>query len=126
MLFRFIFLVFALTRAGLLWWDYQHTLAAEQRRAEDLAHVLAEHLNRTFGAIESAVNQLAVHSAGVGGPGAHRQAWSEVLAATLSGLQGAGSHNATAAACFVVASATPSLAATAPRRTFLPPPPADA
>src|SRR3546814_5959644 len=88
MLFRFIFLVFALTRAGLLWWDYQHTLAAEQRRAEDLAHVLAEHLNRTFGAIESAVNQLAVHSAGVGGPGAQRQEWSEVLEAPLSGLSG--------------------------------------
>src|SRR3546814_19905636 len=74
-----IFLVVALTRAGLLWWEYQHTLAAEQRRAEDLAPVLAEHLNRTFGAIESAVNQLAVHSAGVGGPGAQRQEWSEVL-----------------------------------------------
>src|SRR3546814_594748 len=114
-----IFLVFALTRAGLLCWDYPHTLAAEQRRAEDLAHVLAEHLNRTFGAIESAVNQLAVHSAGVGGPGAQRQEWSEVLEATLSGLSGVGSLNVLDADGFVVASTNPSVAGTSRRGLFL-------
>src|SRR3546814_9168106 len=57
----------------------------------------------TFGAIESAVNQLAVHSAGVGGPGAQRQEWSEVLEATLSGLSGVGSLNVLDADGFVVA-----------------------
>src|SRR3546814_19202942 len=73
----------------------------------------------TFGAIESAVNQLAVHSAGVGGPGAQRQEWSEVLEATLSGLSGVGSLNVLDADGFVVASTNPSVAGTSRRGLFL-------
>jgi hypothetical protein len=59
----------------------------------NLAHVLAEHLDRTFGPIESALNQLAVYSDRIGGPQAPRDAWGPVMAATLSGLSGIGSLN---------------------------------
>src|SRR3546814_16576885 len=59
-----IFLVFALTRAGLLWRDYQHPRAAEPRRGEELANILAAHLNRRYEAIKSADTQLAVPTQG--------------------------------------------------------------
>ena len=114
-----VFLVFVLTRAVLLWWEYDRTLAAEQRRAENLAHVLAEHLNRTFGAVESAINQLALHSERIGGPGAPPKEWAEVLEATLSGLSGVGSLNVLDADGFVVLSTNPSVTGTSRRGLYL-------
>jgi PAS domain S-box-containing protein len=114
-----VFLVFLLTRAGLLWWEYQQTFTADQRRAENLAHVLAEHLDRTFGAIESAVNQLAVHSDRIGGPQASREEWSQVLDATLSGLSGIGSLNVLDADGLVVLSTNPTVTGTSRRGLYL-------
>jgi len=114
-----VLLVFVLTRAGLLWWEYKQTLSAEQRRAENLAHVLAEHLDRTFGAIESAVNQLAVHSDRIGGPEASREQWAQVLDATLSGLSGVGSLNVLDADGLVVYSTNPAVTGTSRRGRYL-------
>ena len=114
-----VFLVFILTGAGLLWWEHERTLRVEQRRAESLVHVLAEHLDRTFGAIESAVNQLAVHSGRIGGPQAPPEAWAEVLDATLSGLSGIGSLNVLDADGLVVLSTNPSVTGTSRRDRYL-------
>jgi PAS domain S-box-containing protein len=114
-----VFLVFLSARGGLLWWEHDRTLASEQRRAENLAHVLAEHLDRTFGALESAVNQLAVRSDRIGGPRAPREEWSAVLAATLSGLSGIGSLNLLDAEGFVVLSTNPAVTGTSRRGRYL-------
>lgn len=114
-----VFLVFVVTRAGLLWWEYGRTLANEQRRVENLAHVLAEHLDRTFGAIESAVNQLSVHSDRIGGPAAAAVEWSRVLEATLSGLSGVGSLNVLDADGLVVVSTNPAVTGTSRRDRYL-------
>jgi hypothetical protein len=39
--------------------QHGEALAAEQRRAENLARLITENVDRTFGAIEPALNQLA-------------------------------------------------------------------
>src|ERR1700716_2397740 len=86
-----VLLVFIAARSVALWWQHDQVLLAEQGRAENLAHVLAEHLDRPVGPIESALNQLAVYSDRIGGPQAPREAWAPVMAASLSGLSGIGS-----------------------------------
>ena len=114
-----VFLVFLLTRAGLLWWEQERALQAEQRRAEDLVHVLAEHLDRTFGAIESAVNQLAVNSERIGGLQASPEEWTRLLDATLSGLSGVGSLNLLDAEGTVILSTNPAVTGTSRRGLYL-------
>src|SRR5260370_31389743 len=104
-----VFLVFIAARSVALWWQYDQVLLAEQGRAENLAHVLAEHLDRTFGPIESALNQLAVYSDRIGGPQAPREAWSPVMAATLAGLSGIGSLNVNDADGSVTLSTNPAI-----------------
>ena len=114
-----VFLVFLATRAGLLWWEHGQTYARERSRAENLAHVLSEHLERTFGAIESGVRQLAVHGARIGGAAAPPREWSRVLAATLSGLSGVGSLNVLDADGRVVWSTNPLVTGTSRRGRYL-------
>jgi PAS domain S-box-containing protein len=110
-----VFLVFLVARSVALWWQYDQVLLAEQGRAENLAHVLAEHLDRTFGSIESALNQLAVYSERVGGPQAPRETWAPVMAGTLSGLSGIGSLNVIDADGIITLSTNPAVTG-APRR----------
>src|SRR5258706_2892837 len=114
-----VFLVFLAARSVALWWQHDQALLAEQGRAENLAHVLAEHLERTFGPIESALNQLAVYSDRIGGPQAPREAWSPVMAATLSGLSGIGSLNVIDADGLVTLSTNPAITGTSRSDRFL-------
>jgi len=114
-----VFVVFLAARCAMLWWQYDQVLLAEQRRAESLVHVLAEHLDRTFGPIEAALDQLAMHSDRVGGPRAPRDVWSPVLAATLSGLAGVGSLNVIDADGTVTLSTNPAATGTSRRDFFL-------
>ena len=114
-----VFLVFIAARSVLLWWQYDKALLIEQRRAENLAHVLAEHLDRTLGPIESALNQLAAHSDRIGGPLAPRDVWAPVLDATLSSLSGIGSLNVIDADGTVTVSTNPIVTATSRRDRFL-------
>ena len=88
-----VLLVFIATRGGVLWWEYDQALTEAQRRAENLSNVLSAHLDRTFGSIRSALNQLAATSERLGGPQAGQEFWSPVLTATLAGLEGVGSLN---------------------------------
>jgi signal transduction histidine kinase/ActR/RegA family two-component response regulator len=88
-----VFLAFVVGRAFVLWWQYDEALRAEQRRAETLVSALTGHLDRTIGAIESALSQLAAQSERIGGPRAPREAWAPILAATMSGLADVGSLN---------------------------------
>src|SRR4051794_2919707 len=102
-----VFLLFIVGRSLLVWWQYQETLTSEQRRAENLAVALSEHLDRTVGAVESALNQLAVYGERIGGPSASPDTWSPVLAAALAGLSGLGSLNVVDANGTVTASTNP-------------------
>src|SRR5262245_3387709 len=86
-----IILLVIVVRSIFLWWQYENVLSTEQRRIENLAHVLAEHLESTLSPFQTALNQLAVHSERIGGPTAPAELWSPVLEATLSGLSGVGS-----------------------------------
>jgi PAS domain S-box-containing protein len=114
-----VFLVFIAARSAVLWWQHDQALLAEQRRTENLVHVLAEHLDRTLGPIESAFSQLAAHSDRIGGPSAPRELWAPVLDATLSGLAGIGSLNVIDAEGMVTLSTNPAVTATSRRDRFL-------
>jgi PAS domain S-box-containing protein len=114
-----VFLVFIAARSAVLWWQHDQALLTEQRRAESLVHVLAEHLDRTLGPIESAFSQLAAHSDRIGGPSAPRELWAPVLEATLSGLAGIGSLNVIDAEGTVILSTNPAVTATSRRDRFL-------
>jgi PAS domain S-box-containing protein len=114
-----VFLIFLAARSAVLWWQHDQELLAEQRRAENLVHVLAEHLDRTLGPIESAFNQLAAHSDRIGGPSAPRELWAPVLNATMSGLAGIGSLNVIDAEGMVTLSTNPVVTATSRRDRFL-------
>ena len=114
-----VFLIFIAARSAVLWWQHDQELLAEQRRAENLVHVLAEHLDRTLGPIESAFNQLAAHSDRIGGPSAPRELWAPVLNATMSGLAGIGSLNVIDAEGMVTLSTNPVVTATSRRDRFL-------
>jgi PAS domain S-box-containing protein len=74
-----------------LWWRQAEVQKAGQSRAENLSLILADHLARTVGAIDTALAQLAVHGRRVGGPKAPAEAWTPVLTAAASGLSGIGS-----------------------------------
>ena len=114
-----IFLVFIVSRGAVLYWQRGEAFAAEKRRAENLAHLIAENVDRTFGAIESALNQLAAHSDHIGGPRASPDIWSPVLTATLSGLSAIGSLNVVDADCVVTLSTNPAVTGTARTVRFL-------
>jgi PAS domain S-box-containing protein len=114
-----VFVAFIIACSVALWWQHDQVLLTEQGRAENLAHVLAEHLDRTFGPIESALNQLAVYSDRIGGPQAPREAWSPVVAATLSGLSGIGSLNVIDADGIVTLSTNPVITGTSRHDRFL-------
>ena len=114
-----VFLIFIAARSAVLWWQHDQELLAEQRRTENLVHVLAEHLDRTLGPIEFAFNQLAAHSDRIGGPSAPRELWAPVLNATLSGLAGIGSLNVIDAEGMVTLSTNPVVTATSRRDRFL-------
>src|SRR5262245_12095731 len=114
-----VFLVFIAARCAVLWWQHDQALAAAQQRAESLALVLSEHLDRTLGPIESALTQLVAHSERIGGPRAPREDWAPVLEATLSGLTGIGSLNVLDVDGLVTLSTNPTVTATSRRDRFL-------
>jgi PAS domain S-box-containing protein len=114
-----VFLVFVTTRGLVLWWEYDHALTEAQRRADSLANVLGAHLDRTFGSIRSALNQLAATGDRFGGPQAGQDFWLPVLTATLSGLEGIGSLNVLDADGQVIASTNPAMVGRSRRDFYL-------
>jgi PAS domain S-box-containing protein len=90
-LFAGVFLVLTLVLIVALWWEREEALRAAQSRAENLALILADHLDRTVSAIDTTLAQLALHGGRVGGAKAPDEAWDGVLASALAGLVGVGS-----------------------------------
>ena len=86
-----IFCLLVAFRGVSLWLHRGEVLAEGQRRAENLALILSDHLKQTIVSIDTALSQLALYSKRVGGPSAGRDSWPPVLEATASGLLGVGS-----------------------------------
>ena len=108
-LFAGVFLVLTGLLAVALWWEHSEALLASRSRAENLALILSDHLNRTVSAIDTTLLQLTLHSMRVGGAAAPREAWDGVLTSALSGLTGVGSISVTDASGIIIHSTIPTL-----------------
>jgi PAS domain S-box-containing protein len=114
-----VFLLFVVLWAGLLWYRFGDTVAAGERRAENLALILSEHLRRTVDAADAALVQLALHSRRAGGPTASRDVWTSVLQAAHAGVPGIGSLTVTDEAGRITASTIPQTVGESRRDSFL-------
>jgi PAS domain S-box-containing protein len=85
-----VFLLFAMLWGLLLWYRLEQGVEQGERRADNLALMLSEHLRRSADAVDGALVQLAQHSQRVGGPGAAPESWASVLQTALAGLEGIG------------------------------------
>ncbi|MFL4981544.1 MAG: ATP-binding protein [Xanthobacteraceae bacterium] len=80
-----VFLFFVLLWNLLLWYRYDQTIQESERRANNLALILTEHLQRSVDAVDAALVQLSVHSQRVGGPKAAADTWIPILRAAQAG-----------------------------------------
>ena len=86
-----LYAVFLASSAVALWYRHDLAIQSAQRRADNLALILAEHFRRSVDAVDATLTQLALHSDRVGGPKAAAEAWLPVLVAARAGLPGVGS-----------------------------------
>jgi signal transduction histidine kinase/ActR/RegA family two-component response regulator len=80
----------AALRGADLWSRRDQILAAGDRRAENLAAILAGFVRQTFAASDAALRQIAIHNLRVGGPSASDAEWLPALQAARVGLTGIG------------------------------------
>jgi signal transduction histidine kinase/CheY-like chemotaxis protein len=73
-----------------LWSRRQQILDAGDRRAENLALILAGYVRESLGAGDAALRQLAIHNIRIGGPQAPAQEWLPILQAARVGLTAVG------------------------------------
>src|SRR6187549_507586 len=90
-----VWLALALARGGDLWWRRSLLLAGAERRAANLALILAEYLKQVFDSADASLKQLAIHSRRVGGVRAPPAEWTAMLASARAGLTGVGSLSVT-------------------------------
>ena len=90
-----IVVVLAIVRASDLAWRRQVTLASAERRAANLALILAEYLREDFDAVDRTLRGLVVLSRQIGGSEAPAEAWSSFLGPILAGLPEVGSLTVT-------------------------------
>ena len=83
-----VYFLLASTLAIALLLNRQETLNEGQRRAENLALILGDHLARTVNGIDMTLGQLALHHARAAASGNPREVWTEVLEATRSSTAG--------------------------------------
>ncbi len=62
-----------------------------ERRAANLAVILAGYLRQTFAAVDASLRQLALHSRRIGGPGAPESDWAPALMSARTALTATGS-----------------------------------
>src|SRR5262245_16914971 len=55
--------------AADLWWGYDRSLKAAEKRGINLASVLAEYIRGSFAVADTSLRQLAIHGTRVGGRG---------------------------------------------------------
>ena len=88
LLFVCVFLILASVLAGSLLFHRYEAIGNGQRRAEDLAFILGDHLARTVSAIDTTLSQLALLGGRVGGPSAADQSWRPCSRPHRSGVAG--------------------------------------
>jgi PAS domain S-box-containing protein len=86
-----VFFCFFILWGMLLGYRYTETIEAGERRADNLALILTEHLQRTVNALDAAMVQLVAHSERVGGPDAAAETWNPVLQVASAGMAGVAS-----------------------------------
>ena len=69
-----------------LWWGHDRSLSVAERRATNLAAVLAEYMRGSFAVADTSLRQLAVHGTRVGGAAADAEAWDPILAAAQAAM----------------------------------------
>ena len=79
-----VYFLLASSLAIALFLNRQETLNEGQRRAENLALILGDHLVRTVNAIDMTLGQLALHHARAAASGNPREVWAQVIEATRS------------------------------------------
>src|SRR5215510_4475229 len=102
-----VFLIFAALWVLLLWYRYDATIRAGERRADNLTLILSDHLRRSIAAIDAALVQLELHSDRVGGP--QGEGWVPVLRAAHAGATGVSSFTVIDATGQITASTMPDL-----------------
>src|SRR5437763_5396525 len=83
-----VFVTLAAVLAASMLYNRQDALANGERRAENLALILSNHFARTVSAIDATLKQMALVSGHIGGPDANTAAWTSVLDAAKSGVEG--------------------------------------
>jgi PAS domain S-box-containing protein len=114
-----VFLLFAMLWAVLLGYRFTQTIEAGERRANNLALILTEHLRRSVDAVDAAMAQIALHSQRIGGPKAASEAWSPVLQTAYASISGIGAISITDEAGVITASTLPELVGRSRRDLFL-------
>jgi PAS domain S-box-containing protein len=84
-----VFVLFGILWALLLWYRYDGTVEAGERRAENLAHVLTDHLRLSFESVDGNLVGLASYSRRAGGPKAAASAWTAELEAARTATNAA-------------------------------------
>src|SRR5688572_13943582 len=69
-----------------LWWGYDRSLSVAERRATNLAAVLAEYMRGSFAVADTSLRQLAIHGTRVGGAAADAEAWDPILDAAQAAM----------------------------------------
>ena len=104
-----LWLVLAVLRFGSLWLGRDETLGEAERRASNLALILAAYLQSSFDAADASLRQLSIHGSRVGGPAGAAGEWAPLLASAKAGLSGIGSLTVADAAGIVRQSTMPGI-----------------
>jgi signal transduction histidine kinase len=78
-----------------LWWRRDRTIDAAEKRASNLAYVLAQYVRGSFAATDTALRQLALHARRAGGVLSPSAEWDSALAAARAALPDSGSITVT-------------------------------
>ena len=81
-----ILIAVVLIETAGLWWGYNRSVSGAEKRATDLAAVLAEFMRGSFALADTSLRQLAVHAARVGGASAEEYEWDPILEAARAAM----------------------------------------
>jgi signal transduction histidine kinase len=111
----------ALLEGADLWWGHQRAIRLAEKRAANLAFVVAEYIRGAFAVADTSLRQLAIHGRRVGGAGAEPAAWEPILAAARAAMPpGSGGSISVADASGIIRHATlPSIVGQSRREQYL-------
>ena len=81
-----VLIIVVLLEGADLWWGYGRTLEVADKRATNLAFVLAEYVRGSFAVADTSLRQLAIHAQRVGGAAAAPAEWDAILAAARAAM----------------------------------------